>query len=79
VSDPRSDLTQLPDLRHKPDHGPVRSRRPVYQDLLPPCNNACPAGESQIKGSMSQRHVADPSAFERANYMKILHGWTRDR
>jgi hypothetical protein len=28
---------------------------------------------------MSQRHVADPTAFERANYMKILQGWTRGR
>ncbi len=27
---------------------------------------------SQMKGSMSQRHVADPTAFERANYIKIL-------
>ena len=25
--------------------GPVRTERPVYVDLLPPCNNACPAGE----------------------------------
>lgn len=27
----------------------------------------------QMKGSMSQRAVADPAAFERANYMKILN------
>lgn len=26
--------------------GPVRSRRPVYVDLLPPCNHACHAGEN---------------------------------
>lgn len=26
----------------------------------------------QMKGSMSQQHVADPTAFERANYIKIL-------
>jgi len=25
--------------------GAARSRRPVYMDFLPPCNNACPAGE----------------------------------
>ena len=31
---------------------------------------------AQIKGSMSQRHVADPTAFERANYMKILQSWS---
>ena len=29
----------------------------------------------QMKGSMSQRSVADPSAFERANYMKSLHSY----
>ena len=26
--------------------GPSATRRPVYVDLLPPCNNACPAGEN---------------------------------
>ena len=26
--------------------GPVRSQRPVYVDLLPPCNERCPAGEN---------------------------------
>jgi dihydroorotate dehydrogenase (fumarate) len=30
---------------------------------------------SQIRGSMSQQHVAAPSAFERANYIKILESW----
>lgn len=29
----------------------------------------------QMKGSMSQKSVADPSAFERANYMKALAGY----
>lgn len=27
---------------------------------------------AQMKGSMSQQHVADPTAFERSNYIKIL-------
>jgi dihydroorotate dehydrogenase (fumarate) len=31
---------------------------------------------AQLKGSVSQRHVADPSAFERANYMATLIGFT---
>ena len=26
--------------------GPVRSQRPIYLDLLPPCNAGCPAGEN---------------------------------
>ncbi len=30
---------------------------------------------TQMKGSMSQRSVADPSAFERANYMKALNSF----
>lgn len=30
---------------------------------------------SQMKGSMSQRNVADPEAFERANYVRILQGY----
>ncbi|MEQ6900531.1 NAD(P)-binding protein [Nocardioides sp. YIM 152588] len=30
----------------RPRSGPVRSQRPVYVDLLPPCNERCPAGEN---------------------------------
>jgi dihydroorotate dehydrogenase (fumarate) len=33
------------------------------------------ASVSQMKGSMSQQNVADPSAFERANYIKILESY----
>jgi dihydroorotate dehydrogenase (fumarate) len=29
----------------------------------------------QMRGSMSQRGVADPAAFERANYMKVLNSY----
>jgi dihydroorotate dehydrogenase (fumarate) len=29
----------------------------------------------QLKGSMSQKSVAEPAAFERANYMKALNSW----
>jgi len=29
----------------------------------------------QMQGSMSHTHVADPAAFERANYMKVLGSW----
>lgn len=41
-----NDLTAVPDLDHERGTGPIRTRRPVYVDLLPPCNNACPAGEN---------------------------------
>ena len=30
---------------------------------------------TQMKGSMSQRNVADPSAFQRANYIKVLESY----
>jgi dihydroorotate dehydrogenase (fumarate) len=30
---------------------------------------------SQMQGSMCQQHVADPTAFERANYMKVLQSY----
>ena len=44
---PRGDVTALPDLlRGRPRAGPDRDRRPIYVDLLPPCNAACPAGEN---------------------------------
>jgi formate dehydrogenase (NADP+) beta subunit len=42
----RSDMTPLVDLTHELGAGAVRTRRPLYVDLLPPCNNACPAGEN---------------------------------
>jgi dihydroorotate dehydrogenase (fumarate) len=29
----------------------------------------------QMQGSMSQRAVADPSAFQRANYVKVLSSY----
>ena len=32
----------------------------------------------QLQGSMSQLHVSDPSAYERANYMKMLKSWRDD-
>ena len=44
---PSKDVTPLADLSHGQSRaGPVRERRPVYVDLLPPCNAGCPAGEN---------------------------------
>jgi dihydroorotate dehydrogenase (fumarate) len=33
---------------------------------------------AQMKGSMSQKNVAEPDAFERANYMRVLQSWQQD-
>jgi NADPH-dependent glutamate synthase beta subunit-like oxidoreductase len=47
VTAEQKDLAPLPDLLHGTARtGPVRRSRPVYVDLLPPCNVACPAGEN---------------------------------
>ena len=40
------DMTPIVDLTRGKGTGPVRVQRPLYADLLPPCNNACPAGEN---------------------------------
>ena len=29
----------------------------------------------EFRGSLSRRHVTDPTAFERANYIRVLQGW----
>lgn len=42
----KTDLTAKTDLHeHGSGTGAFRSRRPAFVDFLPPCNNACPAGE----------------------------------
>lgn len=41
------DITELPNLATEGGRvAPVRARMPIYLDRLPPCNNACPAGEN---------------------------------
>jgi len=40
------DITPVVDLTRERGTGPTRTRRPVYVDLLPPCNAGCPAGEN---------------------------------
>ena len=43
----RDDVTGLPNLLTTTGRvAPVRSRRPVYLGMLPPCNAGCPAGEN---------------------------------
>ena len=43
----RADLAGVPNLAEQTSMaGPIRSRRPLYADILPPCNAGCPAGEN---------------------------------
>ena len=75
---PRADVTRLPDLAHeRPIAGPVRVRRPVYVDLLPPCNAACPAGED-VQGWLARCRDGDDEGAWRAltahNPLPAVHG-----
>lgn len=42
----KNDMTLPPDLSGISGTGPIRRYKPIYQDSIPPCNFACPAGEN---------------------------------
>jgi len=78
MSQQSADLARRPDLSHGSKMaGPQRTRRPLYVDLLPPCNNACPAGEN-IQAWLAH---AEAGRFEEAwqtlvadNPLPAVHG-----
>src|SRR5207342_862816 len=74
----RPDITPLPDLLHgRSRSGPVRERRPVYVDLLPPCNAGCPAGENiqaWLALAMDGRHEQAWRALVADNPLPAIHG-----
>src|SRR5487761_385753 len=74
----RQDVTPLPDLLHgRSRAGPVRQQRPVYVDLLPPCNAGCPAGEN-IQAWLAHAEAGDHERAWRQlvtdNPMPAIHG-----
>jgi NADPH-dependent glutamate synthase beta subunit-like oxidoreductase len=71
-------MTPLPDLLHvRATAGPVRDRRPVYVDLLPPCNAGCPAGEN-IQAWLAHTEAGRPEQAWRQltadNPLPAIHG-----
>ena len=72
------DITPLPDLLHgRSRAGPVRERRPVYVDLLPPCNAGCPAGENiqaWLAHAQAGRHEQAWRALVADNPLPAIHG-----
>jgi formate dehydrogenase (NADP+) beta subunit len=73
----RPDLSAPPDLSVKHGTGPSRVRRPVYADLLPPCNHACPAGENVQAWLGLARAGRNREAWEEivaANPLPSIHG-----
>jgi NADPH-dependent glutamate synthase beta subunit-like oxidoreductase len=73
-----NDLTRRADLtRHDRGTGALRTRRPAYVDYLPPCNDACPAGEN-IQAWLAHAQAGDYEAawreLVRNNPMPAIHG-----
>jgi NADPH-dependent glutamate synthase beta subunit-like oxidoreductase len=72
------DITALPDLLHgRPRAGPVREHRPVYVDLLPPCNAGCPAGENiqaWLAHAIDGRHEQAWRQLVEDNPLAAIHG-----
>jgi NADPH-dependent glutamate synthase beta subunit-like oxidoreductase len=71
-------MTALPDLLHERGRsGPVRQRRPVYVDLLPPCNAGCPAGENiqaWLAHAQAGRHEQAWRQLVADNPLAAIHG-----
>lgn len=72
-----NDLTSPPDLTRDRATGPIRVRRPLYLDLLPPCNAACPAGENIQAWLSKVVEGDDKGAWEtlvQENPLPAVHG-----
>jgi formate dehydrogenase (NADP+) beta subunit len=70
-------LARSPDLAAQRGLGAVRRQRPIYVDLLPPCNRACPAGESiqeWLAHAEAGRFEAAWRTIMRDNPFPALHG-----
>jgi formate dehydrogenase beta subunit len=72
-----SDMTPVVDLTYGKGTGPIRFRRPIYVDLLPPCNNACPAGENiqaWLDLAQAGKYRQAWETLVRDNPMPAVHG-----
>jgi formate dehydrogenase (NADP+) beta subunit len=77
MSDRHQDMSPLVDLTRRRVTGPSRSAHPVYVDLLPPCNHACPAGEdiqAWLALAQSGKYREAWETLVRDNPMPAIHG-----
>ena len=71
------DMTPSIDPSRQRSTGPVRTKRPIYVDLLPPCNIACPAGENVqawLAFAQAAKFREAWEALVRDNRLPGLHG-----
>ena len=70
----RPDIATPPDLLHgRSRAGAVREERPVYVDLLPPCNAGCPAGEN-IQAWLAHMQADEPELAWRLIHAQLPSG-----
>ncbi len=73
-----NDMTKPVDFQqHAKGTGSLRTQRPVYTDFLPPCNNACPAGENiqAWLGLAQEEHYEDAwQKLVEENPLPAVHG-----
>jgi formate dehydrogenase (NADP+) beta subunit len=77
MNDHHQDMSPLVDLTRRRATGPSRTTHPVYVDLLPPCNNACPAGEdiqAWLALAQAGKYREAWQALVRDNPMPAIHG-----
>ena len=72
-----ADMTRAVDLTVERGAGPVRTTHPQWLDLLPPCNNACPAGEdiqAWLALAQAGKYRQAWDALMRDNPLPAVHG-----
>ena len=78
MTDNPINMTRPLDLTHeKHNVGPERIQRPIYADLLPTCNNACPAGENiqaWLTHAQAGRFKEAWQSLTENNPMPAIHG-----
>ena len=78
MTDKPINMTRPLDLTHeKRNVGPQRIQRPIYVDLLPTCNNACPAGENiqaWLTHAQAGRFKEAWQSLTENNPMPAIHG-----
>lgn len=78
MTDKPINMTRPLDLTHeKRNVGPQRIQRPTYADLLPTCNNACPAGENiqaWLAHAQAGRFKEAWQSLTENNPMPAIHG-----
>ena len=72
-----ADMTRAVDLTTERGAGPVRTSHPRWVDLLPPCNNVCPAGEdiqAWLALAQAGKYHQAWDVLMRDNPMPSVHG-----